>query len=157
MAENALVAFDDLPPDPAGMSDDELGRVLGYGEMIANWLAAVRAEASGRIDSGRQVPGWKLVPKRAMRKWSDQDGALDVLLKIKGIDFNDVTRIETIGTIEKVLKQRKLDPAEVIYPFTVKESSGSTLVSEEDGRPAVTAADVFDDLPQITGPVNANG
>ena len=113
---NAKVAFGDIPPDPAGMSDDELGARLDYGEMILNWVNKMRAEASGRIDNGGYVPGWKLVPKRASRKWADPHGAIDAL-ESKGIPLLDVMRIETIGTIEKVLKRRKLDPEKVIYPL----------------------------------------
>ena len=57
-------------------------------------------------------------------------------------------RIETIGNVEKVVKSHKLDPDVVIYPYTIKESSGTTLVSEKDGRPAVdtSAKNVFNDL-----------
>ena len=150
-AANAMVAFDELPPDPQGMSDEDLGRLLGYGEMIAQWLTAVRAEVSARIDQGRPVPGWKLVPKRAMRKWSDPDEAL-LVLEAHGVPLETVTRIETIGAVEKILKYYKLNPEEVIYPFTVKESSGTTLVNEGDARPAVAVTDIFDDLPQISGP-----
>ena len=150
-AANAMVAFDELPPDPQGMSDEDLGRLLGYGEMIAQWLTAVRAEVSARIDQGRPVPGWKLVPKRAMRKWSDPDEAL-LVLEAHGVPLETVTRIETIGAVEKILKYYKLNPEEVIYPFTVKELSGTTLVNEGDARPAVAVTDIFDDLPQISGP-----
>lgn len=153
MAENAMVAFDALPPDPVGMTDAELARVLQYGESIVRWLNAIRTEASARIDDGRQIDGFKLVAKRAQRKWSDQLAALHEL-EDRGIPLAEVMRIETIGTVERVLRQRKLKPEEVIYPYTVKESSGSTLVSDIDGRPAVpSGAELFDDLPaQISGP-----
>ena len=68
---NAKVAFGEVPPDPTGMSAEELGEILAHGEMILSWVGKVRAEVSGRIDNGQAVPGWKLVPKRAMRKWAD--------------------------------------------------------------------------------------
>ena len=50
--------------------------------------------------------------------------------------------------VEKVAKRHKLDVEQVVYPYTIKESSGTTLVSEKDGRPAVdtSAKNVFNDL-----------
>jgi hypothetical protein len=153
VAATAMVAFDDLPPDPMGMTDEELGRILTYGEMIGAWLNSVRSEIMSRIDGGHPIPGWKVVDKRAMRKWSDPGGAL-VELEMRGFAANEVMRIETIGTVEKALKRRGMKPEEVIHPYTVKESSGVTLVSEKDGRPAVNPlTDGFDELPRISGPV----
>ena len=141
--DSAKVAFDEVPPDPTGMTDEEIGRVLAHGELILSWVNKLRQEASARLDGGGSVPGWKLVAKRAMRRWDDPEGAL---LAIKGqqVPLTDVLRIETIGTVEKVLKRYKV-PLDIIHPYTIKESTGTTLVSEADGRPAVdtSAKNVF--------------
>lgn len=146
---NAKVAFGDTPPDPVGMTDDELGAVLDYAQMISDWIRKVQAEASQRIDHGTYVPGWKLVAKRAVRRWEDPTGAISALMK-KGIDPMDVMRIETIGTVEKIMKRNKVR-ADTIDPFTIKQSSGSTLVSEKDGRPAIdnSAQAVFGELSEM--------
>ena len=147
---NAQVAFGDLPPDPTGMTNDELGARLDYGEMILAWVNKMRAEASGRIDNGGYVPGWKLVPKRASRRWNNGFPPFEVMksLSDSGLRLSDITRLETIGNLERAVKRHKLDPNEVLYPFTIKESSGTTLVSEKDGREAVdtSAKNVFSDL-----------
>lgn len=146
---NAKVAFGDTPPDPGGMADDELGVILDYAQMISDWITKVRAEASQRIDHGSYIPGWKLVPKRAARKWEDPTGAISELMK-RGIDPMEIMRIETIGTVEKVMKRAKVK-ASTIDPFTIKQSSGTTLVSEKDGRPAVdnSAQNVFGELSEM--------
>jgi len=143
----ARVSFPDLPPPVTSLSNEELGERLAYAETILGWVTAMRAEVSGRIDNGQEVPGWKLVPKRAMRRWDDPAGAL-LELDNRGIPLDQVTRIETIGNVEKVIKRRKLDPETVLYPYTVKESSGSTLVSEKDGRPAIDTSSkgLFSDI-----------
>jgi hypothetical protein len=132
---NAKVVFGASPPDPHGMSDKELGELLTHGEMILSWVNKMRAEVSQRIDVGGVVPGWKLVPKRAVRRWDDAEGAI-LAMKQKQVPLSDILRIETIGTIEKVLKRYKV-PVSTIDPYTIKQSSGTTLVSESDGRPAV--------------------
>jgi len=141
--DSARIAFDEVPPDPTGMTDEEIGRVLVHGELILSWVNKLRQEASARIDGGGAVPGWKLVAKRAMRRWDDPEGAL-LAMKGQQVPLTDVLRIETIGTVEKVLKRYKV-PLETIHPYTIKESTGTTLVSEADGRPAVdtSAKNVF--------------
>jgi hypothetical protein len=141
--DSAKVAFGEVPPDPTGMTDAEIGAMLQHGEMILAWVNRMRMEASARLDNGGSVPGWKLVAKRAMRRWDDPEGAI-IAIKQKQVPLMDVLRIETIGTVEKVLKRYKV-PLDTIDPYTIKQSSGSTLVSEADGRPAVdtSAKNVF--------------
>jgi hypothetical protein len=145
----ARSTFDVVPPDPVGLTDDELGAILDQAELISNWVTKVRAEASARIDNGGSVPGWKLVPKRAVRKWVDTLSVVRELVA-QGIDVMDIVRVETIGHVEKVMKRCKV-PAAVIEPYTVKESSGSTLVSEKDVRLSIdsTSKNVFSDLSAV--------
>lgn len=142
---NAKVAFGEIPPDPGGMTSEEIGAVLEHATMIVSWLKKLQAEASQRIDHGQKVPGWKLVAKRAVRRWDDEAGAIRRLVDL-GLDPEDILRIETIGTVEKVMKQHRIQH-DVLDAFTIKESSGSTLVSEKDGRPAIdnSAQNVFGD------------
>jgi hypothetical protein len=139
----AKTSFGVAPPSPAALSDDELGAVLDQAELIASWVAHVRAEASMRLDQGSTVPGWKLVAKRAARKWTDGQAVIMELAK-RGVDVLDIVRVETITHVEAVMKRRKI-PKSVIDPYTVKESSGTTLVSDKDPRNSVdtTAKGVF--------------
>lgn len=141
---NAQVAFGDIPPDPTGMTNDELGGLLGHAQMVVDWFKKLQAEASQRIDKGQHVPGWKLVPIAARRKWSRPDVAINELVEVHGLPEEEIVRIETIGTVEKVMKRYRVRP-DVLDPFTIKESSGSTLVSEKDKRPAIdnSAQNVF--------------
>jgi hypothetical protein len=134
--DKAKVAFGAPMPDPTSFSNDELGEILSHAELISAWIVKVRAEVSGRIDNGQQVPGWKLVAKRAVRKIVNEIGALAAILQGNVVPWEEVTRIETLGTVEKVLKKYKLDPS-VLDPFIAKESSGSTLVEENNSRPAL--------------------
>jgi hypothetical protein len=149
----AKVVFDEvvtdntsgMPPDPAGLTDTELGQVLDQAELISTWVTKVRAEASARIDNGSMIPGWKLVPKRASRKWVDTLSVVRELVQ-RGVDVMDIVRVETIGHVEAVMKRHRI-AKDVINPFTVKESTGTTLVSDKDPRKSVdtSAKSVFSD------------
>lgn len=134
--EKAKVTFGNQPPPVLSLSNQDLADILDHVDIISAWIGKVRAEASDRLDKGQVVPGWKLVPKRAQRKWvSDKmRDALEELMK-RGVPVLDIVRIETITTVEKVLKRLKIKVA--LDQFTVKESSGSTLASEKDEREAI--------------------
>lgn len=131
----AKTVFGQSPPDPSEMTNDELGEVLEHAELISAWVVRVRGEVSARIDNGQTVKGWKLVAKRAVRKITDEVGALAKVVGL-GVPWDEVSRIETLGTVEKVLKRYGIKP-DVLDPHITKESSGTTLVSENNPREAI--------------------
>ena len=129
--------------DAHGLSNDELSAILDKAEIIVAWVGKVRAEASSRMDTGQKVPGWKLVAKRAMRKWANPEDALGALVAL-GAPYDAITKIVTVAAAERAMKAAKIDP-KGISPLVVKESSGSTLVRDEDEREglATDAKSVF--------------
>ena len=86
------------------------------------------------LKAGTAVPGFKLVPKRATRQWVDPEQAQTALEGI-GLDQTELmeTKLLSPAQMEKVLKKRKLSmPADLIVAI----SSGNTLATEDDPRPA---------------------
>jgi len=86
------------------------------------------------LKAGTPVPGYKLVPKRATRQWIDPAKAQAALEGI-GLDATELTETKLVSPAqaEKVLKKRKLAmPDDLI----VAVSSGDTLATEDDPRPA---------------------
>jgi hypothetical protein len=143
---NARAAFPAIPPEPKTLDNDELGVLLDHVQMISDWIGKVRAEAMNRAEAGAYIPGWKMVAKRAVRRWQDPTGAF-IELQSLGLDALAIMRIETIGNVETAMKRAKV-PLTKLDAFTVKVSSGSTLVSEKDGRPAIdnSAHGAFSDV-----------
>ena len=134
-------------PDPAkivgGLSNDDLSHALDKAELISAWINLVRAEASQRADKGQTIPNWKLVPKRAMRKWTDDNDAL-AALNVAGVPLHEVVKVVSVAAAERAMKahKKKMDP---LLPLITKESSGTTLVRDDDARDAVdmSAKSVF--------------
>lgn len=140
-------AFDEQPLTPDALSDEKLADVLNKAEIIESWVKQVRATVSRRIDNGRDVPGWKLVQKRAVRKWSDPSRA-ELSLAVMGDEIYTTPELKSPAQIEKILKKHGLD-AETLDDLVTRESSGTTLVREADAREKVTragAAALFDDV-----------
>jgi len=113
----------------------QIAEYLKKADMLEQWIADVRGLAHQVLDAGKPVPGFKLVAKRAIRSWSDEDQALVAMMN-EGIPEEELTTVKVISPAqaEKVLKKHgKQLPANQV----VAVSSGSTLVEESDPRPAV--------------------
>ncbi|MEF2552015.1 DUF2800 domain-containing protein [Aurantimonas sp. A2-1-M11] len=127
-------------PAPETMTAEQIGKTLHAADLISNWIKAVQQHAHDQALAGNMPAGFKLVAKRAIRKWKEGDDVLDVLQ----IDF---------GIAEEELYERKLrSPAKLermfpgknakqrqsaMEPLVIKESSGTNLVPKGDPRPAV--------------------
>lgn len=115
-------------------------------------IKAVREFAYNEAEAGRTPPGYKLVEKQAREKWQP------------GITAEDVAKIATLAegasdlheepSLKSPAQLRKLVPgkndkerAAKLAALTVKESSGHTLVHEDDRRPAIALAASQDFLP----------
>jgi hypothetical protein len=113
----------------------QIASYLKKADMLEQWIADVRGLAHQVLDAGKPVPGFKLVAKRAIRSWADEDQALVAMMN-EGISEEELTQVKVISPAqaEKVLKKHgKQLPANQV----VAVSSGSTLVEESDPRPAV--------------------
>jgi hypothetical protein len=132
-----------VPADPGVLSVEQIARLLTHADLIDDWLAAVRGHALHLAESGTVVPGFKLVPKRATRKWRDDVGGGD-LLAILGVEPKDAfaePKMKSPAQIEKLLPK---DQRGLLESLVVKESSGVNLVPDTDHRPAQTPSAVAD-------------
>lgn len=125
-------------PDPKSIPADELARVLGEVDLVEMWCRRVREHAHAEAVEGRTPPGWKLVSKRATRKWKEEAEAEDALLSI--LDFEQVyapRKLASPAQVEKLVPGKNKEArAKFLAPLTFKESSGTVLASEADPRPA---------------------
>jgi hypothetical protein len=135
----AQAEFDDgfLPPEPEGLSEEQIGQILAKADVFKGWINSVQAYAQRKLEQGGAVPGYKLVAKRAQRKWQSEDDAID-LLNSMGLEDDDIFTRKLISPAqaeEKLGKKKAIKDrlAEVI----VAVSSGNTIASLSDKRPAV--------------------
>ena len=116
--------------DVASVSDH-----LKMADQLEGWIKEVRALAMQTLEAGLPVPGYKLVPKRAMRQWIDEEKAFVEMCDM-GVNEEELTEITILSPAkaEKVLKKYKLALPD---DHVVSVSSGNTLAPEDDPRPAV--------------------
>jgi len=117
------------------LDGETVGAYLAKADLLDGWIKDLRATARTMLEQGQAVPGYKLVPKRAMRQWSDP-GAVPAALKDLGLEDHDMfeTKLRSPTQTEKVLKLYKLAlPDDLV----ISVSSGTTLAPESDPRPSV--------------------
>jgi hypothetical protein len=113
---------------------DKLGVYLQNADILEQWINDLRALAFQLLETGKPVPGYKLVAKRATRQWVNETDAKAALLK--NLNESEVMESSLISPAkaEKVLKKHGLTLPE---GSVVAISSGSTLASDSDPRPAL--------------------
>lgn len=118
-----------------GLDAPTISAYLKNADMLEQWITDLRALALQILDSGAKLPDYKLVAKRAIRQWTDEDKA-KVALFAFGLTESEVVETSVISPAkaEKALKKRKLAlPDDLVVAI----SSGNTLASVDDPRPEV--------------------
>lgn len=125
-------------PNPESISGEDLANILRESTIIDAWLRRVKEFAHHEAEAGRVPPGFKLVAKRANRKWRDETEAERALKSMRLVKAEThVIKFKTPTQIEKILKAKKAPDTRMkrFNTLIVKESSGSTLVDGSDSRP----------------------
>ena len=127
----AAVDFNVIKANP-----DKLAEALSKVEAVDAWVKAVRSYAYQEALHGREPTGFKLVAKRAVRKWEDTSQAVKVLT-LYGLDDVDMYKAKELKTPPQIEKVIGAANKEDIAHLVTKVSSGTTLVSNDDKREAV--------------------
>jgi len=112
---------------------NHINAYLKNADILEGWISDLRALAFQMMEAGTKLPDWKLVSKRATRKWVDPKVAETKLTEL-GIDPYAPKEVLSPAQAEKALKKVK---AELPVDLVVSVSSGSTLASADDPRPEV--------------------
>lgn len=164
--EVAMVDFANAPPleveeatevIPLPRSPEEFARALAWLPFIDNWSKKVAAAAETMALQGIKIPGYKLVEKRTIRKWTDfatEEDIVEELVNEFGLEREELfkePKLLSPTQIEKKLKaadKRKLAATGLI----IKPEGALTLVSEADSRaekvPQLQAAADFAGAPE---------
>lgn len=135
-------------PEPKLISPDELAtEVLPILVTVKMWLSGVEDYALQQALDGVQLPGWKIVEGRSVRKITDQEGAAAALAKA-GYETTEIYKpqeLRTITELEKLTGKKQF--AAICGGFVEKPQGKPTLAPESDKRPAIDpVADDFKDI-----------
>lgn len=133
--ESAGMEFAEIPSE---LSPEQMAEILENASLIEDWVRAVRAHAFGLLEKGFDVPGYKLVAKRAQRRWIDEEETARFLLGC-GMAEHDIfkQKLKSPAQLEKLLPKDSRSEIEQYYD---KVSSGNTLARTSDKREAINLA-----------------
>src|SRR5262245_61038331 len=125
------------------MYDEEtLAAKLKLLPTIQQWCKRLEEFAHAEATRGRVPPGFKLVPKRAIRRWKNENAAV-TYLDFLGLDKDDIleTSLRSPAQIEKLLPRKERHVLETIVEA---HYSGTVLAPVDDPRPAVDPSSGFE-------------
>lgn len=125
-------------PDPKLLTAEELAAdVLPNLAVIKTWLSGVEDYALQQALSGVQLPGWKIVEGRSVRKIVDQEAAA-VALNQAGYKTTQIYKPQELRTITELEKLAgKKNFAAICGEYIEKPQGKPTLAPESDKRPAI--------------------
>lgn len=145
LAEAKLSFDDDLKelPAPQTFTPVQLGALLDKADLLDSWISSVRAHAVFELEQGRQVQGYKLVAKRALRKWVNAEAVEAEASELIGAKaFN--RELKSPAQLEKVISK------DWVKSRCAAISSGNTIAPISDPRPEVkNVLSSFDESPLI--------
>ncbi len=117
------------------LNPQQIGIYLEQADILEGWIKELRELAQQMLEADVRVPGFKLVAKRAIRQWADEQQAENTLMDLTGNHVELLqTKLISPAQAEKLLKKEgKKLPEDLVVAI----SSGSTLAPESDPRPAV--------------------
>lgn len=114
------------------MPVEQIAHYLDQVPMVEAFIKDLQQLAHGLLEEGGEIPGWKLVGKRATRQWADEEKAAK-FMEDNGVIVHEL-KIKSPAAVEKELKKAKI---ELPDNLVVSVSTGTTLAPEKDPRPAV--------------------
>lgn len=130
-------------------SNQELAKLIDAKNKLQNFLKEIDKEVFKRLNEGQKIDGYKLVAKRAIRRWSNENELIDFLqneLKY-GYEIFE-SKLLSPNKLQKVLGKKDY---EKIKNYITQVSSGVTMVPESDKREAITSISLeFDNIENET-------
>jgi hypothetical protein len=129
------LAETEFESEVAAMPPEKVGEILKQASLLKDWIKRVEAFAQSEAQHGRLPTGFKLVAKRATRKWKSQEVAKTYLESVLELDAEQIfsePKMKSPAQIEAVIGKKRKAEIEGLYESI---SSGANLVPEEDPRP----------------------
>jgi hypothetical protein len=132
----------------ATLTEAELADALQKAEMLAAWAKDVQEYSLSALLSGAEIPGWKAVHGRSIRRFTDPEAAFKAIV---GSGVEEALLYErkplTLAAVEKLMGKQAF--ANVAGAFVETPPGKPTLAPESDKREAIkgiTVEEAFKDI-----------
>lgn len=139
---NLALAKHEFAP-PAELSIAEVADVLAKIPELKAWATDVEAWALAKAQAGTQIPGFKVVAGRSIRKYTDEAAVAEAA---KAAGYSDIwdKRLIGITAMERLMGKRAF--TETLGDLVVKPEGKPTLVPESDKRPPLARVSAASDF-----------
>ena len=128
-------------PEPETQEIDRIAFILDHMDAVRGYLNRVSGFAIQMLESGAEIPGYKLVARRQNRKWRSERNT-EKFLRSKGVLDIHETKLKSPYQIESVIASKKT--IEEIQDYIATPDQNATIAPESDTRPAINALSDFD-------------
>ncbi len=134
-------------PAPELLDENELVKILDHADFFRSWLTSIENFMEVQALNGKKIEGYKLVKKRAYRKWENPQAVIEhIKTNFSELESKIFTEAElrSPAQIESLLKK---EDKKDIQKFISTPNTQPTLVKANDKRPEIsiclTAQDEF--------------
>ena len=132
--------------NPNKLDNAEVATILTQIDLISEWVKALHGYAFDQLNTGNEVPGFKLVEGRSLRKWKNEEEIEKHLLSLNLKNDDLYTKkLVSPAQAEKLVKLIGVKPNE-LASFINKPPGKPTIAPESDKRPAINTDDFDDDF-----------
>lgn len=130
------------------ISNEDIGRYLKETTGLIDWINDLEEEALSSILKGEEIPGYKAVEGRSIRKFKDTDKAMSLL---EGAGYDEAILYErkplSLSKLEKLVGKKEFES--VVGSEIIKPQGKPTLVPESDKRDPYVKDLGFENLENI--------
>jgi hypothetical protein len=113
------------------LSSSEIAALLPQLKTLTGWAKALEAHALHQMQQGVEIPGYKLVEGRSLRKWGDEEAAGKALSRKLTAKVAFKKKLITITEAEKLLGKKN----PLVAKYTIKPPGKPALAPLSDRRP----------------------
>lgn len=132
-AEEVFRVYSKMP----NVTPEELSYALEKCSEVSTYAKQIAKFAEVELMHGRTFPGWKLVSGRSLRKWKDEDDALNWLLGNSQLEEEQLYKKTPISPAQAEKLDRLLKKDPTFVQLIDKPAGKPQLVQESDPRPAL--------------------
>lgn len=136
---------------PDNLDPEEIVKVMNIAPVLSQWADAVKDYAFTVMSGGTKIPGYKLVQKKANRRWISDTEVKDALYKKMGDDIYSPVKLLSVAQMETAAKKYGVEK-NALKDLWEKPDAGLTIAPESDKREAVeviTALDFLDEADDL--------
>ena len=128
------------------LSPEEIAEILGKIDRLTKFAEDIKDSALTKALDGEEIPGWKVVEGRSIRKYVGSEE--EIVRQCEGAGYDQALPYErkllTITNMEKLMGKKQF--AEVLGAYVEKPEGKPTLAPESDKRPAITNNSAAEDF-----------